>query len=176
MAAAADLAVGIVRQREALARRTDDEKTLFALALEHQLGRAEQEDGWAVRSQAWDYAGVIVGFCEMVGIPVDSPYTSEELHAKALEELVDDGSGIGPARLDKGLTLGVFNRYHAARNLRLTAWNLGRGGQHGEAQEKFGEALELVMRPETELYGTGAEPHMAHYLYEVGATHVLQGQ
>jgi hypothetical protein len=177
MAEAADLAVGIVRQREALARRTEDEKPLFALALERQIALAsnDKEESWAIRSQAWNYAGVIVRFCDMIGFQVESPYTAEELHAKALQELVDN-SGAGAARLDKGLTLGVFNRYHAARNLRLAAWNLRLLGKQNEAQEKYDEALALVMRRQADLYGTGAEPHMAHYLYEVGAIYVLQGQ
>jgi CHAT domain-containing protein len=178
MAEAADLAVGIVRQREALPRRTEDEKPLFALALERQIALADndREDSWAIKSQAWNYAGVIVRFCDMIGFQIESPYTAEELHGKALQELVDNSGGVGVARLDKDLTLGVFNRYHAARNLRLAAWNLRLLGKQSEAQQKYDEALALVMRPQTELYGTGAEPHMAHYLYEVGAIYVLQGQ
>lgn len=162
MAEDAELAVGIARQREALPRRAEEEKPLFALALERQIARAEKEDGWAARSQAWDYAGVIVRFCEMIGFHVECSYTAEELHANAMRELVDNSGGIGAARLDKDLTQGVFNRYHAARNLRLV-------GRHREA-------VRLVERPETDLYGTGAEPHMAHYLYEVGATYILAEQ
>lgn len=163
MAGAADLAVGIARQREALPRREEDEKPLFADALERQITLAEnEEEGWAARSQAWDYAGVIVGFCEMIGFEIDKPYPAEVLHAKALQELADNSGGVGAARLDKDLTLGVFNRYHAARNLRLAG--------------KYREALRLVTRSETDLYGTGAEPHMAHYLYEVGATFILAEQ
>ena len=71
MAESADLAVGIARQREALPRRAEDEKPLFADALERQMALAEnEEEGWAARSQAWDYAGVIVGFCEMIGFDI----------------------------------------------------------------------------------------------------------
>jgi CHAT domain len=163
MAEAAELAVGIVRQHEALPRQKEDEKPLFADALERQIALADnEEEGWAARSQAWDYAGVIVRFCEMIGFKIKSPYTAEELHAKALQELVDNSSGVGGVRLDKDLTLGVFNRYHAARNLRLA--------------ERYQEALRLVMRPQTDLYGTGAEPHMAHYLYEIGATYIIKKQ
>jgi hypothetical protein len=177
MAEAAELAVGIVRQREALPRRTEDEKPLFALALERHIALAENEkEGWAIRSQAWDCAGVIVRFCDMIGFPIDCRYTAEELHAKALLQLVDSSGGVGGTRLRKDLALGVFSRYSAARNLRLAAWNLRLAGKQSEAQVKYDEALALVMQPETELYGTGAEPHMAHYLYEMGAIYVLQGQ
>ena len=162
LAAAADVAVGIVRQREQLARQTEDEQHLFALALAHQLATARRELGWAVRSQAWDHAGVIVAFCELVEIPVECPYTAEQLHDRALRELADHRPAAVAAGLDRDLTLGVFHRYHAARNLRRIG--------------KYADAVRLVMRPETDLYGTGAEPHLAHYLYEVGASYLSQGQ
>ena len=163
IAAAADRAVGIVRAREDLSRQTKDEDSLFALALKHHLGVAQSNEAiWSTKAQAWDHAGVIVRFGHLVGIPVECRYTAEALHANALRELVEHDSPAGGPQVDKDLTLGVFNRYHAARNLRLAG--------------RYEEALPLVMRPQRELYGTGAEPHMAHYLFERGANYIIQGQ
>ncbi len=156
MAAAADRAVGIVRMREALARRTEDEKSLFEVALRHHLDCARTDHRWAVRSRAWDHAGIIVRFCQMVNIRCDSDFTPEQLHTHALRELRRDGPR------DTDLTLGVIHRYHAARNLRLIG--------------EYDEALSLMRLPIEDLYGTGAEPHIAHFLYEQGAGFLLQGQ
>ncbi|HTJ39549.1 MAG TPA: CHAT domain-containing protein [Dactylosporangium sp.] len=158
LAAAADRAVGIVHQRENLPRATPASATLFDLALQRQLGVAKRDHRWAVRAQAWDHAAVLVRFCAMIGAAIDSDHAPEEMHAKALREVADHDE----EALDKGLTLGVFIRYHAARDLRF----IGR----------LDEALALVDRPVTELYGTGAEPYVAHYLYEVVAARIARGE
>src|SRR5690606_13929987 len=59
-------------------------------------------------------------------------------------------------KLDRDLTIGVIVRHNAARYFRLA-------GRHHQA-------LSLAKRPKEALFGTGAEPYMGHYLYEVGAT------
>jgi CHAT domain len=161
LAADADRAVGIVRQREDLPRQGPDSPTLFDLALDSQLGLAKNDSRWAIRAQAWDYAAVLVRFCRLVGTKLKTEYTPERLHELALREVTNNSPLPGVRLLDKDLTLGVFIRYHATRDLRLG--------------KRYDEALALVDRPANELYGVGAEPYMAHYLYEVGASHIAQG-
>jgi hypothetical protein len=153
LAAAADRAVDIV------ARMDWDGRTLFAMALEQQLRLAKEHPEWALRAQAFDYAAVLVRFSALVGEDLGEHETAEELHRRALAELRDEESGFV---LDRDMTIGVFNRYHAARNYRLAG--------HWE------EALKLVKRPVKELFGTGAEPHAAHYQYEVGAAYIQRGR
>ena len=158
----AEQAVGIVRQRESLARRAENEPDVFGLALRHYLAETASRRS-AIRAQAWSYAATIVCFCERLGIPVSSPHSAEEMYAFAAGEL-DGGprTGFGADGLDQDLTLGVFNTHRRARNLRL------RG--------RYAEALQLVVVPVEDLFGTGAEPHAAHYLYEAGACLIAAGQ
>jgi hypothetical protein len=166
MAADADKAVGIVRQREALSRLTKDEKSLFSIALEHYLNIAGSDEERATKAQAWKHAGVIVRFCEMVGIPVQMPegssYTSAQLHANSLRELFDDDAIGDPDAEPWDLALHAFHRYRAARDLRLIG--------------KFDEALRLTHVDQDALNGGGAEPHMAHLMFEVGAVYITCGQ
>src|SRR5262249_33615849 len=93
MAAAAAVAGGVVRQREMLPRRTEDEGNLFDLALKHQLGLALGKKGWAIKAQAWNRAAIIVRFSELVGSPVACEHTPEQMHANALRELQDKQLG-----------------------------------------------------------------------------------
>jgi CHAT domain len=162
MAADADQAVGIVRQREALARRTKDEKSLFSVALGHYLKAAKDKNKeWAIRAQAWKHAGVIVRFGELVDIPAELPqgvrYTAAELHALSLSQLDEDDT-TGP----RDLALHAFHRYRAARDLRLDG--------------QIEDALRLSSVDRDALNGGGAEPHMAHLMYEVGAAYITAGQ
>jgi hypothetical protein len=123
------------------------------------LRLAKEHSEWALRAQAFDYAAVLVRFAAVVGEDLGEHPTAEELHEKALAELRDEDSGFV---LDRDMTIGVFNRYHAARNYRLVgAWN---------------KAMYLVKRPVKDLFGAGAEPHAAHYQYEVGAAYIQQGR
>jgi CHAT domain-containing protein len=160
LAAAADRAVGIVRQREAEARRGVPGQSLFDLALHRQLALAEEDRRWAVRAQAWDHAAVLVRYCALVETPIQSPFTATEMHERALLELKEEPR-TGRRTLDKDLTLGVFARYHAARDLRL--------------EQRFQDALDLAKRSPEDLFGTGAEPYIAHYLYELGAGYIARG-
>lgn len=159
LAADADTAVGIVRQRESLARRVVDEPSLYALALRHYLAETRARD-WAIRAQAWSYAGTVVSFCSRVGIPLDAGYSASELYARAAEELA--GHSPPDAALPRDLALGVFDTYRRSRHLRLTG--------------RYAEAVDLVAVPRSELFGTGAEPHWAHYLFEYGACLISNGQ
>ncbi|RSM72193.1 hypothetical protein DMB66_06230 [Actinoplanes sp. ATCC 53533] len=161
LAAAADKAVGIVRMREAEALTGVEGRTLFDLALDKQIGMATEHGGWAERAQAWDHAAVLVRYCELAGTELKSPYTAVDMHARSLRELEENRPKAGLRRLDKDLTLGAFNRYHAARDLRLAG--------------RIQEARDLAKRSPKDLYGTGAEPHIAHYQYELAATYLEQG-
>jgi hypothetical protein len=161
LAAAADRAVDIV------ARMDWDGRTLFEMALSQQLRLADEHTEWALKAQALDYAAVLVRFAALVGVDLGKHPTAEEgkhptaeeLHERALEQLRDEESGFA---LDRDMTIGVFSRYHAARSYRLDgAWD---------------KAMRLVKRPVKHLYGTGAEPHAAHYQYEVGAAYIQQGR
>jgi hypothetical protein len=162
LAADAEAAVGIVRQRESLARKAKDEPNLFELALQHHLSEAQKSEAWAIRGQAWAYAGTIVSFCELFGIPIVTSHAAADLYARALQELSEDADPDEGTPLYKDLTLGVINRYRTGRNLRLS-------GDHDAA-------LRLVVWPETSFFGTGAEPHRGHFLYEHGACLVSTGQ
>jgi hypothetical protein len=160
LAAAADRAVGIVRQRDSEARRGIPGQTLFDLALDRQLALAKRDRRWAVRAQAWDHAAVLVRYCALVDTPIESPFTATEMHEWAMRELEEEPRA-GRRKLDKDLTLGAFNRYHAARDLRLA--------------QRFQDARTLAKRSPKDLFGTGAEPYIAHYLYELGAGYISQG-
>jgi tetratricopeptide (TPR) repeat protein len=155
LAADADQAVGIVRQRQELARRAEDEPTLFAVALDHYRGQTTHRNR-SVRSQAWDYSATIVRFCAMVGIAVSSDLDAAELYARALDELQAD------SQPDRDLFLGVTTRYRAARNLRMN--------------QDYAAALKMIAKPPEFTFATGAEPHFAHYLYERGACLISAGQ
>jgi hypothetical protein len=159
LAAAADEAVDIVRSRQTVSRVGIDGKTLFDIALERLLVQAESHKSKSIRAQACDYAAVLLRFCEMVDARPDVAWTPEELHKKALILLKDGETGLA---LDRDMMTGAFNRYHAARNFRLIG--------------EFDAALKLVKRPVTDLYGTGAEPRTAHYLYELGAVYIQRGR
>ena len=159
LAADADDAVGIVRQRKSLARSAESGLDVFAVALRHYLSGVESRQ-WAIRARAWSYAGTIVCFCDLVGIPIETPYSAQEMYASAARELTENV--IDGRRLDRDLTLGVFNTHRMARNLRLTG--------------RYAEALNLVVVPPTDLFGTGAEPHWGHYLFEFGACLISNGQ
>jgi hypothetical protein len=165
LAAEADRAIGIVRQRETLPRRGRQDATLFDLALEHLLGLAEHHGVASIRAQAWDYAGTLVRFCAMTQAelrPLPAVYTSRELHARALAEVRNLDPASGTYGLDRDLMNGVFLRHHAARDLRLA----------GRPEE----ALELIDQPVTEVYGRGADAHLCHFLYEKGANLIALGR
>ncbi|WP_326557481.1 CHAT domain-containing protein [Micromonospora sp. NBC_01796] len=166
LAADADQAVGIVRQREALSKLTRDEKSLFSIALEHYLTIAGSDEGWATKARAWKHAGVIVRFCRLVGIPVQMPegtsYTTGEMHAGSLRELGDVRADGYPDQPVRDLTLHAFHRHEMARDLRLTG--------------RFDEALGLAQVSPDALNAAGADPHMAHLMYETGAVYILRGQ
>jgi hypothetical protein len=159
-AADADIAVGIVRDRESLAQQSKDEKSLFAVALDHHLAIAESDEGPTERSKAYRHAGVILRFCTMVDIPVDDRrYTAEQLHAKSLAVLTNPAD---PDAEPKNRAGYAFNLYRAARNLRLN--------------EDFDEAQRLAAIAKDKLNGSGAEPYAIHLLFELGANYISQGQ
>jgi CHAT domain-containing protein len=162
MAAAADQAVDIVRSRQQVARDGEPGQTLFDIALNRHLRLAtgpERHESPMMRSQAWDYAAVLLRFCEMVDARPTCDCTPEELHERALAEQEDHESGLG---LDRDMFTGAFNRLHAARNLRLN--------------REYEAALELANLSFTDLWGSGAEPRTAHYVFEVGATYIQDGR
>jgi hypothetical protein len=154
MAADADVAVGIVRDREAL------ESSLFDVALKHHLAIADSEEGRTERSNAWRYAGIIVRFCELVGSPVDDPpYTAEQMHAKSLDVLKDPAD---PDAEPLNLAGYAFNLYRAARDLRVA--------------EDYDAAMRLSAIRHGQLNGGGAEPYTLHLLFENAAAYIAQGQ
>ena len=154
LATDADIAVGIVRDREAL------ENSLFEVALEHHLAIGESDEGPAERAMAWRHAGVIVRFCALVGNPVRNlKYTAEQLHAKSLDALKDPADPEAEPRNPAGY---AFNLYRAARDLRL--------------HRDFDAAQHLSAIAKGALNGSGAEPHTLHLLFELAATHVSLGQ
>ncbi|TQS40360.1 CHAT domain-containing protein [Cryptosporangium phraense] len=160
MAIDADEAVGIVRQRETLALLAKDEKSLFSTALDHHLAVATSDEEWAARAQAWRYAGVIVRFCDLVGIPVEKPDRAKDFHARSLSALRDPDGGADDPALD--LMLHTFNRYATARDLRLA--------------DDLEDAVAMAWVSEEDLHGTGAEPYLAHLMFEIAAVMIQAGQ
>ena len=163
MATDADTAVGIVRQQEALARRTRDEKSLFSVAFEHYLKAACSEanaDQPTTRARGWRHAGVIARFATMVGDPVSMPgtttWTPQQLHERSLRALDDDEPGGEPVDLPTH----AFHLYRAARDRRLGL--------------DFEGARRLAQVNDDALNGTGARPHMAHLMYETGAAYLSE--
>ena len=158
LAADADHAIDIVRQREDVARRGEDGKSLFELALDRHLGLGCKGHGQSDRAQAWNYAAVLLTFCELVGPPLHCDATPEDLHLRALRELEDERSEF---ILDRDLAIGVTVRHDAARYFRIVG--------------NYRKALNLAKRPKKYFFGRGAEPYVGHYLYEVGASMIGMG-
>ena len=152
LASEADVAVGIVRQREQLLRLAEREAGIFAVALRH-FGDSTGSAQWAVRAQALSYSATLISFCDHVGEPLPTKQRPADLFQDAARELASDVAG--EEGLDHDLALGVFNTYRRARHLRM----IGR----------IEEALELVRVPLRSVFGTGAEPHWGLYLYEHAA-------
>lgn len=160
MAAAADAAVDIAHGQQTLSRPDSTGKNLFDIALELLLKQAKEHWSRPTKAQAWDYAAVLLRFCELVGAPhKDVGLTPEQMHEHAMAELEDDETGL---HLGIDMVTGAFNRHHAARNLRL----IGR----------FEAALELANLSPEELWGAGAEPRTGHFLYEHGAIYIQSGR
>lgn len=159
LAAEADEAVDFVHGRRIMSRVDDDGKTLFDVALIALLKVAETHESQSMRAQALDYAAVVLRFCSMVDVHPKVACTPEELHARASAALADGETGL---KLGTDMLTGAFNQYHSGRNFRLI--------------EEFDAALELVDRPVCDLWGSGAEPRTAHYLYELGAVYIQLGR
>jgi hypothetical protein len=158
LAAETDEAVGIVGNQVSLAKLKKDDESLFEIALGHYVKSGRDGRQWSVRANAWDSAAVIVRFGDLVGIRPPCDYTPEQMHDNACVE----NAPRHESRLDRALAMGVIHRYHDARNLRLIG--------------EFDRAMPLIARPAADLYGTGAEPYLAHYLFERGASLLAQGQ
>jgi hypothetical protein len=160
----AEEAVGIVREREGLARSVTSELNLFLVALRHHQGLVQSSDSWAIRSQALAYAGAIIRFCRVAGIELDGSHAlePEHLYDQARRELSVHGHAADGEPAAKDLTLDVLVTYQAIRDLRLA-------GKHDRARE-------LAAQPDTYFFGSGAEPYRGHYQYEMGASLIMEGQ
>jgi len=152
LASEADVAVGIVRQREQLLRLAEREAGIFAVALRH-FGDSTGSPQWAVRAQALSYSATLISFCDHVGESLPTERKPADLFQDAARELASDVAG--EEGLDHDLALGVFNTYRRTRHLRMTG--------------RIEEALELVEVPLQSVFGTGAEPQWGLYLYEHAA-------
>jgi hypothetical protein len=162
MAIDADEAVGIVRQREMLAKLTQDEQSLFEAALQHHLDAAHNDPEWSVRARAWRYAGIIVRFSEMVGVPTRMPnnqtYTSAEMHDRSLRELFAEGEADQPDADPLDLTQHTFHLWRAARDLRLD----------GRPEDSLG----LSQVNPNDVYATGAEGYLGYLMFEAAAAYL----
>lgn len=152
LASEADVAVGIVRQREQLLRLAERQAGIFAVALKH-FDDAAGSAQWAIRTQALSYAATLISFGRYVGEPLPTDREPADLFQAAAQELASDVAG--EEGLDHDLALGVFNTYRRARHLRMAG--------------RIEEALNLVEVPLQSVFGTGAEPHWGLYLYEHAA-------
>lgn len=159
LASEADVAVGIVRQREHLLRDEEREAGVFSVALSHYLAETRSPE-WAIRSQACSYAASLLSFCRHIAEPLGGDDEPAELFARAAAELKSDVPW--EAALDHDLALSVFNTYRRARHLRM----------NGE----YETALELVSVPLSSLFNTGAEPHWGLYMYEYAMCLMLSGR
>lgn len=159
LAGEADVAVGIVRQREHLLRDEEREAGVFSIALSHYLAEARSPE-WAIRSQACSYAATLLSFCRYVAEPLPGDNDAAALFARAADELRSDIPWEIAHAND--LALSVFNTYRRARHLRM----------NGE----YDEALALVSVPLKSLFNTGAEPHWGHYMYEYAMCLLFSGR
>jgi hypothetical protein len=165
LAADADKAVGIVRQREELTRLSKDEKSLFSVALQEHLRLAEGKDTeWSVRAGAWRHAGVIVQFCELIGIAVELPegvhYTSAQMHERSLRMLRDE----------------VNDRRALAKDPNQYAFHLSRGARNLRLLKRFKEAAEMASLAQDALNASGAAPQNGYLLFELGAAYIGLGR
>jgi hypothetical protein len=158
----AQQAVQIVREKDWLARRIHKASDLFAVALEHHLGRAEKAPGYAIRIQALDYAATIIEFCHRLGIGLRAEREATALHERALRIVSGREEISAEAVTGRDLTLEVALTYRAIRNYRLT----------GDYQK----AIDLAARPPQHLFASGAQPLYGLFQYETGACLLLRGQ
>lgn len=158
----AQQAVGIVRERERLARKIHKDADLFAVALEHHIDRAEHAPEFAIRIKALDYAATIIQFCELLGIHLQPEYAPTALHERALRTVSGTGEISAGAVGGRDLTLEVVLTYRAIRNYRLT----------GDYQK----AIDLAARPPDHLFASGAQPLYGLFQYENGAGLLMRGQ
>jgi hypothetical protein len=158
----AQQAVGIVREKDGLARRVHNAGDLFAVALEHHLGRAENATGFAIRIQALDYAATIIEFCDRLGIDLPAEDTATALHERALRIVSGRQEISADVVTGRDLTLEVVLTYRAIRNYRLT----------GDYQK----AIDLAARPPQHLFASGAQPLYGMFQYETGASLLMRGQ
>jgi CHAT domain len=158
----AQRAVGIVRERERLARMVHKASDLFAVALEHHLDRANNAPQFAIRIQALDYAATIIEFCQRLGIRLETEHGATALHERALRIVSGrDEISLG-AVAGRDLTLEVVLTYRAIRNYRLS----------GDYQK----AIDLAARPPQHLFASGAQPLYGLFQYETGASLLMRSQ
>jgi CHAT domain len=155
-------AVGIVRERERLARRVHKGSDLFAVALEHHSDRAENASEFAIRIQALDYAATIIEFCERLGIRLQAGSGATAYHERALRIVSGKEEISAGAVAGKDLTLEVVLTYRAIRNYRLTG--------------QYQKAIDLAARPPEHLFASGAQPLYGLFQYETGACLLMRGQ
>jgi hypothetical protein len=158
----AQQAVGIVREKDGLARRIRNTSDLFAVALGHHLDRAENAPGFAIRIQALDYAATIIEFCDRLGIDLHAKHSATALHEQALRIVSGRDEISADAVTGRDLTLEVALTYRAIRNYRLT----------GDYQK----AIDLAARPPQHLFASGAQPLYGLFQYETGACLLMRGQ
>jgi hypothetical protein len=162
MAIDADEAVGIVGQREMLAKLVRDEDTLFEVALRHHLEATAPDRQWSEQARAWRCAGIIVRFSDMVGIPARKPagwaeHTATDMHEQSLRVLIAEDEA-RPMDLNQH----TIHRFLAARDLRLDG--------------RLREAIELSRVRPQEVYAGGAEGYLGYLLFEAAAAHLELGQ
>jgi hypothetical protein len=160
----AEEAVGIVFGREdALAHDFEDEAALFSAALRLQQATADNTDSDDIRLRALTDAGIIVRFCDLVGIELAAgDRGSGWLHAEVLRGLADAREIRGGEELDGDLHLGLTVRRKAVRDIRL--------------DEHYETAIELASLSDKEFVGTGADQLRAEYQVEIGAALLMAGQ
>jgi hypothetical protein len=162
----AEGAVGIVLgQRGARTQDFDDEAALFSAALRLQRETARNTDSTAIRLRALTAAGIIVRFCELVGIKITAGGEeghAEQFHAEALQLLRDAREIRGGVELDRDLYHGITIQHPAIRDLRLT--------------REYEAASELADLDDRKFTGTGADQWRAEYQFELGAALLLDGQ
>lgn len=160
LAADADRALGVVRQREALARTARRDHSPWQVAVDHYLRLADSDEEWAVRGQALSHAATIIRFCTLAGIALHTGEDPADLYARALQE-----RPVQRVRSDKrstdAMTLDVIVAHRAARERRLR-------GEHVDRHQFGGQISDFLL-------GTGTEPYRDRILYEIGASLLMAG-
>jgi hypothetical protein len=151
LALEAETAVGIVNRKDLRAVHPRTDCTLFERALGLLTDADDQADEWTSRCRYRMQSAAVTGFSELMGEPIAAAGTTERLFATA-HELTHGHPPDSWDTLMSDLVAELEIGLRRARDLRI--------------RRRHQEAEELLHRPSTDFYGTGAEADYAEYQFQ----------